>query len=88
MVLEMIPRPRVWQWSLARLRKRCKLAPQAAIVDICILVDEMIADMNIFSGPDQRILLQRLAHNPQVIMEIGNLLISKNREPNANKYLM
>lgn len=67
LVMEMLPLPRVWQWSLTMLKKRCKLAPYQAVQDISILMDEVLCDMNIFVGSDQRNLLMKINQSPQVM---------------------
>jgi len=67
LVVEMLPMPRVWHWSLFRLRRRCKLSPQVAVMDLSILMDEILTDMNLFGGRNQKVLLQRIARNSQVL---------------------
>jgi hypothetical protein len=66
LVAEYLPLPRVWQWSLVRLRRRCKLAPHQAVQDLCIIMDEILRDTGIFAGRDQTNLLMRLNRSPQV----------------------
>jgi hypothetical protein len=66
LIAEMLPVPRIWQWSLWRLKNRCKLAPGDALKDICILMDEIITDLNIFSGRVHSNLLVKIARNPQI----------------------
>jgi hypothetical protein len=65
-ILELLPLPRLWQWHLFRLKKRCKLAPQVAVQDLCRIMDEILADANIFQGPSQTGLLLCIARNPQI----------------------
>lgn len=66
LIVDMLPNPRVWHWSLCRLRRRCKLAPQQAVADICVILDDMLTDSNLFVGKNQKVLLQRIARNPQI----------------------
>eukprot|EP00607_Mallomonas_marina_P007855 CAMPEP_0182420398 /NCGR_PEP_ID=MMETSP1167-20130531/5168_1 /TAXON_ID=2988 /ORGANISM="Mallomonas Sp, Strain CCMP3275" /LENGTH=639 /DNA_ID=CAMNT_0024596285 /DNA_START=114 /DNA_END=2033 /DNA_ORIENTATION=- len=70
LIVDLLPTPRIWQWSLWRLRRRCKLAPQQAVLDICSLMDEILADANFFAGKNQKTLLQRIARNPQIHMSL------------------
>lgn len=65
-ITEMLPAPRVWQWSLWRLRRRCKVAPQQAVADLCVMMDEILVDMNLFAEKNQTTLLAKLARNPQI----------------------
>lgn len=69
--MEMLPLPRVWQWSLLRLRRRCKLAPHQAVVDISIIMDEILRDSALFAGTDQSNLLIKINRSPQVIIILG-----------------
>ena len=61
-----IPKPRIWQTQLKALKQRCKLAPRQAISDTSAIIDEILADANIFAGPNQNLLLVKTAHNPQL----------------------
>lgn len=65
-IMEYLPLPRVWQWSLVRLKRRCKLAPYQAVQDLSIIMDEILCDSAIFSGTDQKNLLLKLQRSPQV----------------------
>lgn len=65
-VMEYIPMPRVWQWSLLHLKRRCKLAPHQAVLDMSIIIDEILTDAAIFAGADQRFLLIKLNRSPQI----------------------
>lgn len=65
-IAEYLPTPRVWQWSLLRSRKRCKLAPNKTIVDLSVLMDEILTDACIFSGTNQTNLLVKISRNPQI----------------------
>jgi hypothetical protein len=65
LIADMLPMPRVWQWSILRLKRRCKLAPHQAVCDINIIMDEILTDSCIFPGPQQSLLV-RISQNPQV----------------------
>ena len=64
--MEYMPSPRVWQWSLLRLKRRCKLAPHQALMDLSVIMDEILRDSVIFSGVDQSNLLMKINRSPQV----------------------
>lgn len=66
LVMEYMPLPRVWQWSLLRLKRRCKLAPQQAVQDLSVIMDEILCDSAIFAGADQKNLLMKINRSPQV----------------------
>ena len=66
LVMDFLPTPRVWQWSLLRLKRRCKLAPHQAVLDMSILMDEILCDSLIFGGPDQKYLMFKISSSPQV----------------------
>ena len=66
MVMEMLPTPRIWHWSIDRLAKRCKLAPQQAMLDMSIIMDEILADSLVVNGKGQSNLLVKLSRSPQV----------------------
>lgn len=66
LVMEMLPTPRIWHWSIDRLAKRCKLAPQQAMLDMSIIMDEILADSLVVSGKGQSNLLVKLSRSPQV----------------------
>lgn len=65
LIADMLPMPRVWHWSILRLKRRCKLAPHQAVCDINIIMDEILTDACIFPGPQQSLLV-RISQNPQV----------------------
>lgn len=65
-IMEFMPSPRVWAWSLQRLRRRCKLAPLQAVMDISVIMDEILQDANIFAGSDQEYLLTKINRSPQI----------------------
>ncbi|CAE7801061.1 unnamed protein product, partial [Symbiodinium microadriaticum] len=65
-ILDFLPTPRVWKWSLVRLKKRITLAPHAATIDISFILDEMFTDMTLFRGPTQRVHLSNIAKNEAI----------------------
>jgi hypothetical protein len=65
-IMEYLPLPRVWQWSLLRLPRRCKLAPNQAMLDMSVIMDEILRDSLIFAGADQTNLLVKLNRSPHV----------------------
>lgn len=67
LIIEMLPSPRLWHWTLFRLKRRCKLSPKVAISDISILMDEILCDSNIFCSDDQSNLLVRIARSPHIL---------------------
>ena len=60
LIMDFLPSPRIWEWSLQQLKRRCRLAPRVAVLDLYIIIDEILADLNIFQGRDQRCLLEQL----------------------------
>jgi hypothetical protein len=54
LVVDFLPAPRIWKTCIHRLKRRVTLAPQAATLDISIMLDEMITDMCLFRPPHQR----------------------------------
>jgi len=66
LIADFMPSPRIWQWSLYRLKKRCSLAPYVALTDISIIIDEILTDSNILAGPDQKQQLIKLSNSPEV----------------------
>eukprot|EP01036_Dinobryon_divergens_P026735 gene26735-35415_t len=65
-IIEYLPFPRVWQWSIVRLKNRCKLAPLQAMTDMSTMIDEILIDANLFGSKGQNNLLIRIARNPQI----------------------
>lgn len=61
LIVDMIPAPRVWQWSIYTLRRRCKLDPKNALMDISVLMDEILCDACVIPGGNQCNLLIRIA---------------------------
>ncbi len=66
LIMDYMPLPRIWQWSLLRLSRRCKLAPQQAMIDMSIIMDEILKDTMIFAGLDQTNQLVKISRSPQV----------------------
>jgi hypothetical protein len=66
LIMEMLPMPRIWQWSLLRMPRRCKLAPQQAMIDMSIIMDEILKDSVIFAGMDQANQMVKINRSPQV----------------------
>lgn len=73
-IMDFMPLPRVWQWSLIRSKRRCKLSPIQTMMDLSVLMDEILADANIFGGADQSNLLIKLNRNPQIHPYIINTI--------------
>jgi hypothetical protein len=65
-VLEYMPLPRIWEWSLSKLKLRCELCPTQAVTDLSILIDEILCDANIISGPDQKHMLVNINYSSSV----------------------
>lgn len=70
-IMEFLPTPRIWNWTIYRLSNRCKLSPKVAITDISILIDEILSDANIFINNDQTSLLLKICRNPEVFININ-----------------
>lgn len=51
LVVDFLPAPRIWKTGIHRLKRRVTLAPQAATLDISIMIDEMLTDMSLFHAP-------------------------------------
>jgi ankyrin repeat protein len=67
LIVDFLPLPRIWHWSLLRLKRRCRFAPKQAITDVTVMLDEMLTDLCIFgSNRDQTLHLMRLSHQPLV----------------------
>lgn len=66
LVIDFLPAPRIWKLCIHRLKRRVTLAPQAATLDISIMLDEMITDMCLFRPPRQRGHLIALSRNESV----------------------
>jgi hypothetical protein len=66
LIVDYMPSPRIWQWSLSKLRNRAKLAPHPALDDVLVIIDELLCDANLFNLPQQNRLLIKLNSNPEV----------------------
>lgn len=66
LVMEMLPLPRIWHWSLDRLARRCKLAPHQAMLDMSVIMDEILTDSQIVHGKNQSNQLIKLSRSPHV----------------------
>jgi hypothetical protein len=66
LIMDFMPLPRIWQWSLLRMPRRCKLAPQQAMIDMSIIMDEILKDTMIFAGQDQSNQMVKINRSPQV----------------------
>ena len=66
LIIDFLPSPRIWQWSLYRLRKRCTIAPHVAVTDVSTIIDEIFTDANVFSGTDQKFHLVKISQSPAV----------------------
>ena len=71
-ICKFIPNPRTWQLQLKALKVRCELEPRQAIADTSEIIDEILADANIFQGRDQTQLLVKCARNPQLHAYLEN----------------
>lgn len=67
-IMEYLPYPRIWPWSLSQMPRRCKLAPSQAVLDTMIIMDEILRDAVLIAGPDQKNLLVQIARSPQVLI--------------------
>eukprot|EP01034_Spumella_vulgaris_P029784 gene29784-36880_t len=66
LVIDYMPSPRIWQWSLTRIKLRCKLSPVQAMLDISCVMDEILCDANVISDPVQKQLLVKINRSPQI----------------------
>lgn len=70
-IMDYMPLPRVWHWSLVRVQRRCRLAPTQAMQDLSVLMDEILCDTLVLGGADQRHTLTKLARSPHVSIVIS-----------------
>ena len=49
-IVQYLPAPRVWTWSLHRAKARMRSAPQVVMRDLFIIVDEIFSDSQLFSS--------------------------------------
>lgn len=69
-IIEYLPLPRIWHWSLTKLKRRLVLAPFVAITDLCQIVDEMITDIPFLSSTNSQTMVH-LDRNPNLISYIA-----------------
>ena len=62
LIVDFMPLPRIWHWSLLRLKRRCRFAPKQAVSDLSVMLDEMLTDLSVFPG-SQKLQLVRLAQS-------------------------
>jgi hypothetical protein len=62
-VLDFLPMPRIWHWSLLRLKRRTRTASKQAVTDVSIMLDEMLKDLNIFPREASGMLLVTLSRD-------------------------
>jgi ankyrin repeat protein len=65
-VIDFLPMPRVWSWSLSHMLLRCRLAPQQAVMDLSIIMDEILCDSNVVGDNVQQNLLVKIARSPHL----------------------
>ncbi len=66
LIVSFLPSPRLWQWSMPRLKKRCKLSPKQALIDTSVMIDEVLSDSCIFSSGESEFALTKLIRQPSV----------------------
>jgi hypothetical protein len=66
LIMDFMPMPGEWNWALEILKRRSQLQPQQSLLDLCKLMDELLADACMFKGSNQSLLLCRLNQNPQI----------------------
>lgn len=71
LIVDFLPNPRIWKFSLNRLKRRITLAAQPATLDISILLDEMLTDMVLFHQPDQAGHLIQLSRHREVAVYLS-----------------
>lgn len=74
MIVDYIPSPRVWKWSLNRLKRRIMISPHISVNDTSILIDEMLTDLNLFDNPIQRGHLMTISNNTEYRKSLVNKL--------------
>lgn len=73
LIMEMLPVPRVWAWSIFRMRRRCKLSPQSVVVDLNLIMDEILRDEVLVTGAD-------------LTSRNSNVMVKINRSPHVRLY--
>ena len=71
LIIDYMPLPREWNWVLTKIKRRCNLSPVQAMKDLCVVIDEIFADLNIFSGSDQSDVLMKLNRNHHLLPYIS-----------------
>lgn len=66
LIVSFLPSPRLWQWSLPRLKKRSQLSAKQALIDTSVIIDEVLSDSCIFSNGDSEYLLTKLIRQPTI----------------------
>jgi hypothetical protein len=90
MIVEYLPSPRVWKWSLNHLKRRAILCPHVAVADTSVLIDELLGDLLILESPNQKGSLLRISQNSQVsamescLHRWSNLTLSQIRKSLVN----
>lgn len=64
LISEYLPVSRIW--NISKLKNQCNLAPNEAIKNMNIIMDEVIADNNIFNSNNQKLLLVKISRNPSL----------------------
>lgn len=70
-VMEFLPLPRVWSWSLSHMLRRCRLAAQQTVVDLTTLIDEILCDSCVVGDDVQKQILVKIARSPQVKLSLS-----------------
>ena len=52
LIVDFLPVPRIWDWSISQLKRRCRLAPRVAILDSYIIIDEILGDPLALNVPE------------------------------------
>jgi hypothetical protein len=76
MIMEYLPSPHAWKWSLNHLKKRATFSPQIAVHDISLLIDELFSELKILNFPHQKGCLMRIATSPEVCDPRDFILLS------------
>jgi ankyrin repeat protein len=75
LIMEMLPLPRVWAWSIFRMRRRCNLAPQSVVFDLNLMMDEILRDEVLVTGAD-------------LSPRNSNVMVKINRSPHLHSALL
>lgn len=79
-IVEFMPPPRMYRWHFSRMWRRCELAPVVTAADLCVLMDELLADSCIVNSPKQSKLMIKLLRNPSM----GQYLLDHDLIDSAN----